>query len=83
VLLDTRENSLSRWATRQALDPTAGPSTEAADLRHEELTGEMYDSLLSVLDARPAAVVIRTEEGQPVAAYQALLDGLGPPGGST
>jgi predicted kinase len=83
VLLDTRENSLSRWATRQALDPTAGPSTEAADLRNEELTGELYDRLLSVLQARPAVVVIRSEEGRPAAAYQALLDGLDMPGGGT
>jgi predicted kinase len=81
MLLDTKENSLRRWATRQALVPTA--RWPVAGEHSEAVIGDMYDRLLSVLNARPGAVVIHTEEGKSAAAYQALLDGLDSPGGHT
>jgi predicted kinase len=83
VLLDTRENSVRRWAAREASATTARTPTGPVDQGSEEPIGEMYDRLLAVLEARPAAVVIRTEEGKPAAAYQALLDGLESPGRRT
>jgi len=71
VLLDTRENSLRRWADREALAPGGG-AADAAQV------AEYYDRLLALLPHRPDAVVIHTEADRIDAAYRALLDRLPP-----
>jgi predicted kinase len=83
VLLDTKENWLRRWAAREALVAAARRPVRTADQPGEESIGDMYDRLLSMLADRPAAVAIRTEQGKPAAAYQALSDALGSPDQST
>jgi predicted kinase len=75
VLLDTRQNSLRRWAAREALAPLGTPTTGATDA---EQVAEMYDRLLALIPHRPLAVVISTEREQVEAAYRALLDRLEP-----
>ena len=79
VLLDTRQNSLRRWAAREALGstpPALGPPAPGAT--DAEQVGELYDRLLALIAHRPHAVVIPTEQEQVEAAYRALLERLAP-----
>lgn len=79
VLLDTKENSLRRFEQRTAaaadpahleaqamIDRDGGPAELAA----------MYDRLLTVLEARPHAKIIRTEAGPVARAYDDLISHL-------
>lgn len=64
VLLDTEANSLRRFARRGPVDDRPVSDEEFA---------RMYGRLLDVLAARPAAVVVRTTDGDVDAAYQAVV----------
>lgn len=79
VLLDTKESSLRRFEQRTAaaadpahleaqamIDRNGGPAELAA----------MYDRLLTVLEARPHAKIIRTRTGQVARAYDDLISQL-------
>ncbi|NLT55195.1 MAG: ATP-binding protein [Actinomycetales bacterium] len=76
VLMDTRENAVRRFVER------ARTSTEQVHLDARELVdrcggvdvlAELYDRLLDVLAARPAATVLRIEEGRVDDTYRDLL----------
>ena len=82
VLLDTRTNSLRRWAAREALAAEAGPTPPTVrDDEDGERIGQMYDRLMALLECRPNAILIPTEQGKIKAAYRALLDRLEPAAG--
>jgi predicted kinase len=79
VLLDSKENALRRFADRasRGADPgdlaAWGMVDQASGI--EELSA-MYDRLMSVIAARPAAKVVATVAGQADAAYRDVLDSL-------
>jgi hypothetical protein len=79
ILLDSKENSLRRFAERSR--PGADPAhMEAQGMldRHgglEELSA-MYDRLASVIASRPAAKIVPTGSGQVEQAYQDFLSAL-------
>ena len=79
VLLDSRENTLRRFAGRsRAATDSAHVAASEMLARHggsDELSA-MYDRLLSVIASRPAARVVPTTAGQVDRAYQDFLDGL-------
>jgi predicted kinase len=79
VLLDSRENTLHRFAgrSRAPTDPAHVAASEmlARGGGPDELSA-MYDRLLSVIASRPAARVVPTTAGQVERAYQDFLDSL-------
>jgi predicted kinase len=64
VLLDSKENSLRRFAARGPVDGRA--------VSDEEFAG-MYDRLLAIVAARPNATVVPTAEGEVGRAYRDLV----------
>jgi predicted kinase len=68
VLLDSKENSLRRFAARGPVD---GRPVTAAEL------AEMYDRLLGVIAARPDTTVVRTRDGEIDRAYRDFLAAAG------
>jgi predicted kinase len=81
VLLDTKENAVRRFTdrTRAGADPAHVEAQESIDQRGgpAELCA-MYDRLMSVIAARPAAQVVPTTGGQIDQAYRDFLRRLGP-----
>jgi len=76
ALLDSRDNALRRFLTRAAR--TGLPAHTDAHDQLQRAGGppvleRMYDRLLEILADRPKVHVIRTEQGRPDDAYQALL----------
>lgn len=67
VLLDTEENSLRRFARRGPID--------GRPVSDEEFAG-MYGRLLAVVAARPAAIVVRTRDGDVGRAYRDFVSAL-------
>jgi predicted kinase len=65
VLLDSKENALRRFAGRATTNPATA----------DELS-TMYDRLLVIIAARPAARVVSTTDGRPEQAYQDFLNSL-------
>jgi predicted kinase len=65
VLLDSKENALRRFASRATTNPATA----------DELS-TMYDRLLVIIAARPAARVVSTTDGRPEQAYQDFLNSL-------
>jgi predicted kinase len=68
ALTDSKENAIQRYAKRPS-DSTRQPVGAG------ELAG-MYDRLMSVIAARPGTKLVPTIDGQPTAAYRAMLDAL-------
>jgi predicted kinase len=66
ILMDSKENSLRRFADRSASSPASSP------VRPGELA-DMYDRLLTVIAARPAARVVQTSSGHIDQAYRDFL----------
>jgi predicted kinase len=81
VLLDRKEDALHRFTERSrvAADPAHVEAQELLDRMGglAELSA-MYDRLVSMLPARPAARVVYTEDGQVERAYGEFLDLLRP-----
>ncbi|GHE94658.1 hypothetical protein GCM10017786_29650 [Amycolatopsis deserti] len=79
VLLDSKENTLRRFAerTRAAADPLHVEAQEMIERGggFDDLP-VMYDRLMAVIAARPAARIVHIEEGQVDRTYQALLRNL-------
>jgi len=79
VLLDSKENTLRRFAerSRAAADPAHMEAQEMLERSGglDELSA-MYDRLLSVLASRPTAKVVPTTSGQVEQAYQDFLRSL-------
>ncbi|MCP2167780.1 AAA family ATPase [Goodfellowiella coeruleoviolacea] len=80
VLLDSKENALRRFAerARAAVDPAHVEAREMVERGggFDDLS-VMYDRLMTVIAARPAARIVRIEEGEVDLAYRAVLRGLG------
>ena len=81
VLMTTRDEAVRRFEqrTRAATEPT---HVEAWQMIGTETdvdvgVGAMYDRLLTLLEQRPAAVVVDTAPNDPEATYRRLLDALG------
>jgi hypothetical protein len=64
VLMDSKENSLRRFAARGPVDGRPVSATELA---------EMYDRLLGVIAGRSDTRVVRTSDGQVDRAYRDFL----------
>ncbi len=89
VLMTTRDEAVRRFEqrTRAATEPThveawqmIGTETETeteTDVGVGVGVGAMYDRLLTLLEQRPAAVVVDTAPNDPEATYRRLLDALG------
>lgn len=79
VLLDSKDNARRRFVERSlsSTDPSHIEARELLDRSGgmEELSA-MYDRLLTLLSARPAAKVIETVDGEVEQAYRALLSSL-------
>ncbi|MDT0276395.1 AAA family ATPase [Blastococcus goldschmidtiae] len=81
VLMDTRENALTRFHARSADPALASHHRDALALTtggDGELR-EMYDRLVALVARRPRARVVPTSAGDPEAAYRAVLAELGTP----
>jgi hypothetical protein len=76
VLLDTKASALRRFVDRSegSDDPAHRDAQQLLDRQGclTELTAR-YDRLLTVIAARPATKVIRTQEGKVGRAYRELL----------
>jgi predicted kinase len=76
VLLDSKENTLRRFAERSRLaaDPAHVEAREMLD-RDGGLTAlaAMYDQLVSVVETRPGATTVRVEEGEVELAYRDVM----------
>nr|WP_240947851.1 AAA family ATPase [Planosporangium mesophilum] len=81
VLLDRGEDALRRFTdrSRAAADPAHVEAQQMLDRMGglAELSA-MYDRLVSMLAARPAAKVVHTEDGQVERAYREVLELLRP-----
>lgn len=80
VLLDGKPNMLRRFADRASAGPRAGHIEADPDLRgadREATLGHMYDRLVRIIEQRPNARIIQSDEGQPRKTYRRLLDALG------
>jgi hypothetical protein len=83
VLLDTRENAVRRFTERTRAgagpaDPAHVEAQESIDQRGGPAgLSVMYDRLMSVIAARPAAQVVPTTSGQVDQAYRDFLRCLG------
>jgi predicted kinase len=79
VLLDSKDNALSRFAerTRAAADATHLQAHEMLDRAGggSELAA-MYDRLTALVATRPTAKVVPSQMGQPDETYQRFLDAL-------
>jgi predicted kinase len=74
VLMDTRENAMTRFHSRAMDAELATHHREASDMiRGEDELLEMYDRLDLLLKTRPYARIIRTTHGDIAAAYEAVL----------
>lgn len=75
VLLDTKENAVRRYTERTGAE--ADPDQEMIHQRvgPAELSA-MYDRLMAVITARPAAKVVPTSSGQADRAYRDFLRSL-------
>lgn len=88
VLLDSKDHALDRFERRGGDGEHGEHGTADAAPWHRQvreivarsggptLLAGMYDRLLAVLESRPAATVVPSEEGRPEQAYRALLDAL-------
>jgi predicted kinase len=79
VLLDSKENMLRRFVERSRA--AAEPAHVEAQAMLERMGGfaelsVMYDRLMSVIAARPAARIVHVEEGKVDLTFQALLRNL-------
>ena len=64
VLLDDRDAAIERFNSRDDDSEWTRHNNElVADLGGDEFLASMYDRLLSVLDARPDALVVRSTPG--------------------
>jgi hypothetical protein len=80
LLFDSRQNSLRRWAAREAVTPTTGsPASRPGPESGLEQIGAMYDRLLALAELRPNVIVIPTVAGGITTAYHALLGHLNSP----
>jgi len=79
VLMDTRENALTRFHARSADPALAAHHRDALALTTggDAELGEMYDRLAALVAQRPRARVVPTSAGEPDAAYRAILAELG------
>jgi predicted kinase len=79
VLLDSKDNAIRRFEqrTRTGADPAHAGAQERIDQRggRQELSA-MYDRLMSVIAARPAAKIVPTSSGQVDQAYRDFLHNL-------
>ena len=76
VLLDSKENALRRFAERSRL--AVEPAHVEAQVMLDRGGGvaelsAMYDRLMSVIEARPGATVVRVEDGRVELTYQDVL----------
>jgi len=77
VLLDTKPNMLRRFAERTMA--TRPEHVEAAaQLRGggSAALAEMYDRLIELIDQRPNARIIESEDGKPQQTYRRLLGAI-------
>lgn len=80
VLLDSRQNTLSRFAerTRAARDPAHADAQQLLDRTGGQAElGAMHDRLLALIASRPGARVVRSEAGQVEQSYQSLVRAVG------
>ena len=77
VLMDSREAVIARFQTRTSAPDASEQHREAAEMAGGEVgLAEMHDALLSVLAARPEAVVVQSVEGDIERAYLRLRQAL-------
>ena len=74
VLLDSKENSLHRYAERGARG--ASPAGAGAPSASPAELAEMYDRLLAVIAARPGAKLVSTRQNEVDRAYRGFLAAL-------
>lgn len=81
VLMDTRENALTRFHARSADAALAAHHRDALALTTggDGELGEMYDRLVALVARRPRARIVPTSAGAPDAAYRAVLAELATP----
>jgi predicted kinase len=70
ALTDSKQSAIRRHAKRQ-------PSPLWQLVTEDELS-DMYDRLMSVIAARPGTKLVPSSDGEPTAAYRALLEALAP-----
>jgi predicted kinase len=77
VLLDSRENAITRFHAR-AVDPesSAHHREASAMIEGDAHLGRMYDDLVALLEHRPRAAVVRTSAGDLDGAYRDVLAAL-------
>ena len=74
VLLDSRANAIERFHARAADPELATHHREAsAMIEGDAHLGRMYDDLISLLEHRPHATVVRTTAGDLEGAYRDVL----------
>lgn len=75
VLMDTRENAIGRFHARADDADLAAHHRDALALTTggDVELGEMYDRLVALVVRRPRARVVPTSQGDPEAAYRAVL----------
>jgi predicted kinase len=79
VLLDTRENAVRRYTERTGTEAGPGHVEDHEMIRQRVGPAElsaMYDRLMSVIAARPAAKVVPTSSGQVDQAYRDFVRSL-------
>lgn len=77
ALMDSREAVIARFLSRAASPDAAEQHREAVELAGGQAgLGQLYDDLLAVLAARPAAVLVQSVEGDIEATYLSLRHAL-------
>jgi len=77
ALLDGRDNAIARFSARTSAPDAGAQHREAAAMAGGAAgLGQMYDDLLAVLAARPAAVVVPSVEDDIEDTYQRLRQAL-------
>jgi predicted kinase len=77
VLMDSRAAVIARFQTRTTMPDAQPQHREAAELAGDETSlAQMYDALLSVLSARPDAVIVQSVENDIEATHLRLQQAL-------
>jgi predicted kinase len=78
ALMDSRDNAMARFLARASAPDAREEHREASALAGGEAgLGQMYDGLLSLLAARPEAVLVRSVEGDVEGTLLRLRQALG------
>jgi predicted kinase len=78
VLLDSKRNTLRRFGDRTRAAASAYHVEAAAQLGGETQAAldEIYDRLIEVIDQRPNARIVPSDDGDPTGTYRRVLEAL-------